>query len=54
MKLTVQMFTMSNPEGRVSELISQLKIHHHFDIGTEEQGVAYCWIHGVGKQHRLS
>lgn len=25
----------------MSELISQLKIHHHFDIGTEEQGVAY-------------
>lgn len=31
MKLTVHMFTMANPEGKVSELISQLKIQHHMD-----------------------
>lgn len=29
MKMTVNMFTMVKPTGKVSELISQLKINHH-------------------------
>lgn len=29
MKMTVNMFTMAKPTGKVSELISQLKINHH-------------------------
>lgn len=42
LKLTVQMFTMANPEGRVSELISQLKIQHHLDgQDHDRQGAAY-------------
>ena len=29
MQLTVQIYTIANPEGRVNDLISQLKIQYH-------------------------
>lgn len=42
LKLTVQMFTMANPEGQVRDLISQLKIQHHLDHNDHDrQGAAY-------------
>lgn len=42
MRTTVQMFTMAKPEGKVSELISQLKVQFHLDNSdTDRQGAAY-------------
>lgn len=50
-KLTVQMFNMSNPNGTVSQLVSQLKIQHHLynqqDTGNNRRDVALTAMRGV-------
>ena len=41
MKATVNIWTLAKPEGKVSELISQLKIQHHMDrLDTTDNSVA--------------
>lgn len=51
MKLTVHMFTMANPERKVSELISQLKIHHHMEHQDNDRQTSAYHIHENRQNH---
>ena len=52
LKQTVHMFNMANPNGKVGELISQLKIQHHMDAQESSQGTSAFHIDDSSKGDR--
>ena len=51
MKLTVQIFTIANPEGKVKDLISQMKIQYHLE-SQEGDDAAYQAVERKQNQQR--